>query len=389
MLNVLALMPDFINKPSGGLGEQFRYMQKHLGSRIKYHTVSYPERGITGDYNPVCMPLAHGHAALMTIIGQSVYFQQGIQFNNIDVVHAYDWSTFYAGVLASWHLKKPLVCTVQLSLELLNKVGIYYCGDPNSYDGKSINDIQLLMEKLGLYYANHIVHVSKQYESNFLEYKAKSSVIYNGIDLKEWVKKADPILPGKNKHKLCYIGRASPQKGLDVILDCAIPNDVDFYFVVSNKSAQEPIFTNIKKKCNNINIFHIPGLYGQEKIDFLYAMDSVVMPSIHEPFGIVALEALISENILMTTAVDGIAEIVESVDYLKITSSYSLLQAINRLKNMKAEEKQTIIDKGKYRAQQFDWKNMADKLYVVYKNVAGQQYNSNDAIKLFYDQKKA
>lgn len=386
MINVLALMPDYIEKPSGGLGEQFRYMQKFLEDRVSYHTVAYPEKNSVKNYKPASMPLTHSHAALMTILGQSIYFQQGIEFKNIDIVHAYDWSTFYAGVLASWHLKKPLVCTVQLSLELLNKAGIYYCGDINTPDGRSINDIQLLMEKLGLYYANQIVHVSKQYESNFLEYKNKSTVVYNGIDLKEWIKKTDSILPGKNKIKLCYIGRASPQKGLDIILECSIPNDVDLYFVVSEKNAQEPIFTNIKKKCNNVNIFHIPGLYGQEKVDFLYAMDGIIMPSIHEPFGIVALEALISENVLITTAVDGIAEIVEGIDYLKITSSYSLLQAINRLKTMKPQEKQKIIDKGKHRAQQFDWGYMADKLYIIYKKANKQKYNSNDALKIFYGQ---
>ena len=155
-------------------------------------------------------------------------------------------------------------------------------------------------------------------------------------------------------------------KGLDLILNCSIPDDIDFYFVVSEKNAEEPIFTNIKNKCNNINIFHIPGLYGQDKIDFLYSMDGVVMPSQHEPFGIVALEALISENLFITTASGGIREIVNGVEYFPVTNSETLLQAFLYIQQLPEETLIRILNKGKQKALQYDWKVFTDKLYNVY-----------------------
>ncbi len=162
-------------------------------------------------------------------------------------------------------------------------------------------------------------------------------------------------------------------KGLDIILDCDIPDDIDFYFVVSTKNAEELLFDRIKNKCNNKNIFHIPGLYGQDKIDFLYSMDSVVMPSKHEPFGIVALEALISENLFITTASGGIKEIVEGIEYFKIENSLDLLKTIKQIQKLSEEDKNRIIQKGKQRVLEYPWSKFADKLYNVYQEVTTEK----------------
>lgn len=379
MINVLALVPDFIEKPSGGLGEQFRNIQQNLSNDVNYFICGYPEKNNLKNYNSVTSPIQDfKHSSLNTIFGQAMYFYESLKFKqNIDVVHAFDWSTFVAGVLCAWHLKKPLVCTVQLSLMLLNKCGIYYCHDPRTIDGEHINLLQRYYELLGITYANRVIHVSNSYKKAFNEeypeFDSKSVVINNGIDVNSWVKKRCPRLPGKNKLKLCYIGRASPMKGLDTILNCSIPEDVDFYFVVSSKNAEEPFFGNIKKKCNNQNIFHIPGLYGQDKIDFLYAMDGVVMPSIHEPFGIVALEALISENLFITTAKDGIADIVNGIEYFKINNSEDLLESIRKIKLLTLEEKNKIINLGKNRAQNYNWKDISQQVLNVYRQVRNEK----------------
>lgn len=374
-MKVLALVPDFVEKPSGGLGEQYRHMMEKLQGRVEYFTVGYPEQNSILNYKSARNPIpVFKHAALTTIYGQSIYFLKALEYKeDFDVIHAFDWSTFYAGYLCKEHFKKPLVCTVQLSLEQLNKDGIFYCHDPNTIDGIHINQLQKYFEELGLLTADKVIQVSEYYNNLYLDYQNKSVVITNGIDVDKWVKKRTPKLPGKNKLKFCYIGRASPMKGLDVILNCNIPDDIDFYFIVSNKNAEEPIFTNIKNKCNNKNIFHIPGLYGQDKIDFLYSMDGVVMPSKHEPFGIVALEALISENLLITTASGGIKEIVDDIEYFKITDSNSLQQTLETIKQLPEEKIKQITNKGKQRAQEYPWSKFADKLYNVYKEVTAEK----------------
>lgn len=379
MLNVLALVPDYVEKPSGGLGEQFRNVKQALQSKVNYYICGYPEKNNIVNYKSVINPFSEfKHAALSTIFGQSLYLQKALEYKvDFDIIHAFDWSTFVAGVLCSWHYKKPLICTVQLSLFHLNKSGIFYCHDFSTVDGRYINELQIYFEAFGLEYANKIIHVSDYYASQYPQFKDKSTTLYNGIKIDDWVQKKTPNLPGKNKFKFCYIGRASAMKGIDTIINANIPDNIDFYFVVSPKNAEEPYFSNIKNKCNNRNIFHIPGLYGQQKIDFLFAMDGVVMPSIHEPFGIVALEALISENLLITTATGGIQEIVKDIEYFKIQTSQDLETAFILCSNLEQEDIKRIKEKGKNRACQFDWNDIAEKLYNVYDAVKNEKYHRN------------
>jgi glycogen(starch) synthase len=379
-MKVLTLIPDFLEKPSGGLGEQMQNIIKQLNDKVDFYICGYPENNNIKNYKSILNPIPNfHHASLTTIFGQSMYFLEALEFKqDFDIIHTCDWSTFYAGVLCSWHFKKPLICTVNLSLQQLNTAGIYYCGDPNSVDGNYINNLQVNFEQMGLFYANKIVHVSKYYADLYSGYEYKSTIIYNGLDLDKWSKQnKSNFIKGVNKIKLCYIGRASSMKGLNIILNSIIPDDIDFYFVVSDKNAEESILTHIKNKCNNKNIFHIEGLYGQDKIDFLYEMDGIVMPSIHEPFGIVALEALASESILITTAVGGIQEIVNDIDYIQIKTSDDLTNAYNYIKFLPEDIKIKIKQKGKDHVSKFDWKIQANKLYEVYQEVLNMNYNDN------------
>lgn len=379
-MKVLALIPDFLEKPSGGLGEQMKNVIRELKEKVDYYICGYPEKNNIPNYKSVIAPIRNfPHVSLTTIYGQSIYFLEALEFKqDFDIIHACDWSTFYAGILCSWHFKKPLVATMNLSLQELNKIGIFYCGDPNTEDGEHINGLQTIFEQMGLFYANKIIHVSEYYANLYSDYLDKSVVIHNGLNLNKWVQQnKSPYIKGKNKIKLCYIGRASHMKGLDIILESNIPDNIDFYFVVSPKNAEEPIFTNIKNKCNNKNIFHIEGLYDQDKIDFLFEMDGVVMPSSHEPFGIVALEALASECLLITTASGGIKEIVDGVEYFHIDNYRDLNSTYLKIVNLEKDKKNSMIQKSKEKVSNFDWSIQANKIYNVYEEVKNMKYIEN------------
>jgi glycosyltransferase involved in cell wall biosynthesis len=369
-LKVLAFVPDSLQSPTGGMGEQFRFLRQKLEDRVDYYICGYPETNNIPNYKSVSSILPSKHAFLRTIYGQSIYFQKALEFNkDFDLVHAFDWSTFVAGSLYAKHFNKPLVCTMQLSLQSLNKDGIYFCGDYSSFDGKAINDMQVEFERYGFEKADRIVHVSDFYMNQFLEYKDKSVVIPNGIDPEIWVQKNKPTLPGDNKVKACYIGRAAAMKGIDMLLDTTIPDDIDFYFVVSEKNAEQHLYKSILAKCNNRNIFHINGLYGQQKIDFLFSMNAVVMPSIHEPFGIVALEALASKNILITTNVGGISEITKNTKFIKIYNNQGIEGALNEVKNLECDHRNLIAEQNQQLAFKFDWDSSANLLFNLYRNL--------------------
>jgi glycogen(starch) synthase len=378
-MKILALIPDYLEKPSGGMGEQFKNLYSCLYNKIDYYICGYPEKNKIPNYKSIIAPIPNfQHVSLTTIYGQSIYFQKALEFKiNFDIIHAFDWSTFYAGILCSWHFKKPLISTMQLSIQELNNNNIFNCHEINSLDGWHINNLQLNFEYMGLFYANKIIYVSEFYNEKFPDFKNKSIVIPNGLDLDKWKQNKKINLPGKNKLKFCYIGRAAAMKGLETILNCRIPEDIDFYFVISDKNAEEPIFSNIKNKCNNKNIFHIPGLYDEDKINFLFEMDAIVMPSIHEPFGIVALEALASECMFISTGNGGIQEAIGDVPFFKISNTQDLELTFDKIKILSPEERNKIIKKGLQHIQNYDWKEQSEKVYKVYSEVINQKYNPN------------
>jgi len=239
----------------------------------------------------------------------------------------------------------------------------------NTTDGHHLNYYNLVVEDFGLKYANRIVHVSDYYYNVFSYYKNKSIIIRNGLNVAEWMPKRIPNLPGKNRIKACFIGRACLMKGIDMITNCNIPDNVDFYFVAARKGAEPVPWEQIRGKVNNKNIFHIPGLFGQDKIDFLYAMDAVVMPSRHEPAGIVAMEALISKNVFLTTAEGGIAETVDGVDYFLCKNSKELQTCLEKLTTLTDSDLNTIKNSGYQKMLKCDWSIYANQLYNLYQEV--------------------
>lgn len=369
-MKVLALLPDYLKKPMGGLGVQFMNMYAHLKDRVEYYIVGLPEKPDVSHFKANLFPFDNFYQpTINNVYQQLTYYHNALEFKiEPDIIHNFDWSTALAGVYLSRHFKKPLIYGMNLSSKHLNEVGTFFA-DTKSWDGMHLNYLMLCFEELGLQYANKITHVSNFYDNLYPLHKKKSVIIRNGLNVSEWEPKRIPKLPGSNKIKVCYIGRACDMKGIDMITNCNIPDNIDFYFVAGIKGSEGKSWHEIKQKTNNKNIFHIEGLFGKDKVDFLFAMDAVVMPSKHEPAGIVAMEALISKNILITTATGGIAETLEGVDYMECHNSYELQQCLEKLTLLSKEHLEFFKNSGYQKMLKCDWKNSADELYKLYEEV--------------------
>lgn len=374
MLKVCALLPDYIDKPMGGLGVQFMKLYPYLKEKVEYYIVGYPEKPKVDNFKSNLTPFERfEYPSINNIYHQLLYYHNALEYKvNFDIIHCFDWSTALAGVYLSRHFNKPLVYGMNLSSKHLNEVGTFFCSDIRTIDGAFLNYYMICAEELGLKYANVITHVSEFYKNLYPEHEYKSEIILNGLDVKEWVPKRPVRFPGKNKIKVCYIGRACDMKGIDMIADCIIPDNIDFYFIAAKKGAEGRVWEQIKSKVNNKNVFHIKGLFGQDKIDFLCATDAVVMPSKHEPAGIVAMEALISKNLLITTATGGIAETVKDVEYLECHNSAELQECLESLSRLSEEDLERLKSSGYNKMLQRDWSNSANQLIELYDRIKGE-----------------
>ena len=205
---------------------------------------------------------------------------------DFDVIHAHDWMTFPAAKAIQQITGKPLACHVH-SLE---------------YDrsGKGVNPRIRDIERLGVEAATRVITVS-HYTKGIIsqEYSVpenKISVVHNGIYTREaftHYKHED----NDGAHSIVlFIGRVTFQKGPEYFVRAAqkvIPHVPNVLFVLAGSGDMlEPI----KQMVNEMGLsdyFEFPGFVRGKNVEKYYSIaDMYVMPSVSEPFGLTALEAV-------------------------------------------------------------------------------------------------
>ena len=374
-MKVTVIIPDSMTTPTGGLGVQFHNLYKRLSKDIDFCIVGFPDEGNKGDnYREAINPMPHvNYGPLTALMGQIVYFKEALEFGKPDIVHAYDWTTYLAGYYLATYFNVPLVSSMQLSIKGLESQGIYNCADPNSIDGQLLHNYQCEIEKFVLEKSDRIICVSKAYSKYLPEVFYKTAIIPNGIDLSEWKDKADVVFPGKNKYKVVYIGRFASMKGVHNLLKANIPKDIDLILVGSPNGGDGQVIQEIDPAIKaNDNIYYVGPLYDQNKIDMLNGADAVIVPSTHEPFGIVALEALASKSILLSTRVDGMGDFLDDKNSILIPpGSRGIEKAFNDFLQLTDNQKEQMIQEGLKTCKEHDWDSIAKQyldVYNVYKS---------------------
>lgn len=374
---VHVIFPDSMNQPVGGLGEQFGHIYKRLKHKVNFQVMGYPEQNPSENYFGAINPLpALMHGSLATISGQISYFYASAKCPvKPDLIHAYDWSCYLAGVYAAMLYNVPLICSMQLSVVGLRESGVTYCSDYNTPDGFWIHNAHELAEATGMNAATKIIQVSNAYANRFSQYNDKTVVIQNGIEYDFWKQKSSFEFPfgGKNRRKIVYIGRFAKMKGIMELCASQIPDNVDLYFVGDLRGGESYCYEAIKSRCNGVNIFHLGYLRGEAKRSLLQSADAVIMPSLHEPFGIVGLEALAANCVLITSFTDGISDyLTRDVGVYCGKTPEEISNALQIFSQMTDEELNERKAKGSEIAKQYEWDDLAERYYEVYSEVYKQ-----------------
>ena len=368
-----ALFPDSILKPVGGLGEQVGQIYYRLKDKVDFRIFGFPQSEELDGYTPVPNFMTQMYnGSFLSLTNQINYFYHSVKSKDKpDLIHAMDWSTYVAGHFAAKYWEVPLVVSMNLSTIGLRENGIFYCNDPQSIDGFNLQFTHELSEELGLDSADSIIHVSNAYANKFKEHEKKSTIIPNGIDLKFWEGKAQPYdFPGKNKRKIVYIGRFALMKGIVQLCEASIPEDVDLYFVGDSRGGEEICWQAIQKKCNDSNVYYLGFLRDQEKKSVMQSADAVIIPSIHEPFGIVGLEAMAAGTMIISSFVDGISEyLTDEIGVYTDVNADSLSKVLEQFSNMNQQEIDKRVSKGLDKVQNYSWDKIVDQYLNLYNSL--------------------
>ncbi len=198
---------------------------------------------------------------------------------SFDVIHAHDWMTVPAALLARRISGRPLVLHIH-SLE---------------YDrsGENVNEEICAIEREGVEKADRIIAVSHRTKRMIAERYAippeKISVVYNAVTRTEAQQIYRTERPGERKMVL-FLGRITFQKGPDYFVEAAaqvlhVLPDVTFVMAGAGD-----MMGRMVERVGELGIgdrFHFTGFLQGEEIERIFSLsDLYVMPSVSEPFGI-------------------------------------------------------------------------------------------------------
>ena len=193
----------------------------------------------------------------------------------------------------------------------------------------------------------------------------------NNVKQGEFRKKYN-ISPDK-KIILC-IGRLHPRKGFQYVI-VAMPRilkeDANTILVIMGDGPYKKVLEVLAKKLGvKRNILFTGYVDEQTKKEALADTDIVIIPSLTEPFGLVALEAIVMGKPIIVSNVNGLREIVEPlkeilIDPRNTNEIASKVRVLLRDAKLRSE----IVAQLRSKLQQFFWDNIIQKYVEVYNEV--------------------
>jgi starch synthase len=238
--------------------------------------------------------------------------------DGVEVVHSHTWYTNLAGHLAKLAGGAPHVMTSH-SLEPLRPWKADQLGS-----GYALSSF---CERTAIEGADAVIAVSRAMAADISSAypsvdPSRISVVHNGIDPQEY--RPDPrteVLDGlgidPDRPTVMWVGRVTPQKGVEHLLDMAgrLPGEVQLVFLAG--ASDTPDYGSaMTARARHIMASH-PRLHWVERmlpkpevVQLLSHSTVFVCSSVYEPFGLINLEAMACGLPVVATAVGGIPEIV-------------------------------------------------------------------------------
>jgi glycosyltransferase involved in cell wall biosynthesis len=298
------------------------------------------------------------------LVGEVLHYAAGmkklLKNQRFDIIHAHDWLTYPAGIAAKKILKKPLVLHVH-STEF-----------DRSANGP-INQTIYNIEKKGYQFADRVICISEFTKNKVVENYGidpnKISIVYNAISGMDTTPKQVSAFKRAGKKVVLFVGRITIQKGLDYFVKAAkkvvskIPNTV---FVIAGSGAMEEQIIREVADLGLSDKFIFAGFQRDDNLVALYQSANIcVMPSVSEPFGLVALEAMVNHTPIIISNQSGVSEIINhalKVDFWDVDEmANKIVGTLNH-----PVLSQLIADYSVLEAKSITWLKSAAQLAQVY-----------------------
>jgi glycogen(starch) synthase len=228
-----------------------------------------------------------------------------------DLVHAHDWLVAWAGDTIRTLWDRPLLATIHATERGRNH-GVLPPGQPSG-----INSVEWWLT----YQARHVVTCSRYMHDEVVESfelpEHKLSIVPNGVDADEW---APPpgLARGADGPLVVAWGRVQYEKGFQTLVQAMPTLRVKvpgLRAVIAGKGGYLAELQHLAERLRVADVVTFGGFVPDEELrHLLHTSTCAVIPSLYEPFGIVALEALAAGAPLVVAASGGLTEILTGTD---------------------------------------------------------------------------
>ena len=310
-----------------------------------------------------------------------------------DVIHAHDWLVANAAKALKNAYGIPVVATIHAT-EAGRNSGIH--DDTQRY----INDTEWMLT----YEASEVI-VNSNYMKNELQrlfglpYE-KINVIPNGINLSNFIGiERDYDFRRQyamdNEKIILYVGRLVYEKGIQHLI-AAMPKVLSNYhdakLIIAGRGG---MMDELRQEASNLGLndkIYFTGYLDSKQVQKMYkCADVAVFPSTYEPFGIVALEAMLAGVPTVVSDVGGLDEIVtHGVDGMKVYAgnANSIADSITALlydhqlaTNVAKKAKQKV-------KEQFNWEKIAQDTHFTYEKAVCQTMAERQARQMLQEKAK-
>jgi glycogen synthase len=297
-----------------------------------------------------------------------------------DVLHAHDWLVAHAATTLKHHLRAPLVATVHAT-----EAGRHQGWLPGPMN-KAIHSVEWWLT----YEARRVLtcsqHMRWEVTRLFELPPEKVEVIPNGVAARRWRPEPELVQAVRRRYSgsgplIVFTGRLVYEKGVHDLL-AAMPRlrrrHPGIRLVVAGTGPQDAALREQARRLRLGRSVRFAGFVADDELAALAAVaDCAVVPSIYEPFGLVALEAAAAGTPVVVADTGGLRELVRHGvtgmrftpgDVAGLTDAVSALLADEVLARRCAREARRAVLDG------YAWPAVAERTAAAYRLAAVEEH---------------
>lgn len=296
------------------------------------------------------------------------YVHEMISQEKITHIHAHDWIVSTSAIKLKEYYSLPLITTIHATEHGRNQ-GIY-----TELQQKIHDEEQLLVAA-----SDHLIvcseHMKEEVKSLFT-FSAPMAVIPNGVELEQLEKLTGDLLIQEHTPYFFSIGRMVHEKGFETLIRAASllkDEGQKVSFIIAGKG---PMLEHYRQQVKNEGLEEMVLFTGfisdKKRNSYLKNCLAVIFPSLYEPFGIVALEAMAFKKAVVASDTGGLKSIVKHEHTGLLfepedeSNLYSHLQTL-----LNEPDKSGRLGEVGFRMAQsmFSWERIADQTIHVYEDI--------------------